>query len=377
MKKKICVVILNRANFARIKTVLIELKKQKNLQVEVILGGSAILEKYGDIENEIKSIGIIPYTKLLCVVDGTSLESMTKTVGVLLIEISTIFSKMKPVGVLTVADRHETIATAIAARYMNISLIHTQGGEVTGSVDNSVRNAISMMADYHFPATSKSKSRLIKMGIDKKKVFNFGCPSLDLISRMKFNRKNLKKIMKYGVGKNIDFSKKYIVVLQHSDTDEYLSSKKQITQTLLAIHNLNLQTIWLWPNVDAGSDIFSKELRKFREKKKLPNLHFIKNLPPEDYANMINYSNCIVGNSSSAIREGSFLGIPAVNIGSRQKNREIANNVKNVNYDHNKIETAIKKQINKKHLSKNYLYGKGNAGRLIAKKINQIFENDK
>ena len=183
--------------------------------------------------------------------------------------------------------------------------------------------------------------------------------------------------MKYGVGKNIDFSKKYIVVLQHSDTDEYLSSKKQITQTLLAIHNLNFQTIWLWPNVDAGSDIFSKELRKFREKKKLPNLHFIKNLPPEDYANMINYSNCIVGNSSSAIREGSFLGIPAVNIGSRQKNREIANNVKNVNYDHNKIETAIKKQINKKHLSKNYLYGKGNAGRLIAKKINQIFENDK
>ena len=175
----------------------------------------------------------------MCVVDGTSLESMTKTVGVLLIEISTIFSKMKPVGVLTVADRHETIATAIAARYMNISLIHTQGGEVTGSVDNSVRNAISMMADYHFPATSKSKSRLIKMGIDKKKVFNFGCPSLDLISRMKFNRKNLKKIMKYGVEKILTFLK----ILWCFNTQILMNVCPQKTNysNLLAIHNLNFQ----------------------------------------------------------------------------------------------------------------------------------------
>ena len=188
-KKTICIVILNRANFARIKSVIIKLKNQKDINLEVIIGGSAIIEKYGDVENEIKSIGIKPYIKLLCVVDGTSLESMTKTVGVLLLEISSVFSKLKPDAVLTIADRHETIATAIAARYMNITLIHTQGGEVTGSVDNSVRNAISMMADYHFPATDKSKKRLIKMGIENKYIYNYGCPSLDILTRINFGKK--------------------------------------------------------------------------------------------------------------------------------------------------------------------------------------------
>ncbi len=371
-KKTICIVILNRANFARIKSVIIKLKNQKDINLEVIIGGSAIIEKYGDVENEIKSIGIKPYIKLLCVVDGTSLESMTKTVGVLLLEISSVFSKLKPDAVLTIADRHETIATAIAARYMNITLIHTQGGEVTGSIDNSVRNAISMMADYHFPATDKSKKRLIKMGIENKYIYNYGCPSLDILTSINFGKKNLNQIMKLGVGDNIDFSKDYIVVLQHSDTDEFSSAKKQITETLLAIKFLKIQTIWLWPNVDAGSDIFSKELRKFREKNKPKYLHFIKNLPPEVYANMIKQSSCMVGNSSSAIREGSFLGIPAVNIGKRQKNREIASNVINVDYDSLKIINAIKKQFNKKNLPKNYLYGKGNSGILISQEIKKI-----
>ena len=371
-KKTICIVILNRANFARIKSVIIKLNNQKDINLEVIIGGSAIIEKYGNVENEIKSLGIKPYIKLLCVVDGTNLESMIKTVGVLLLEISSVFSKLKPDAVLTIADRHETIATAIAARYMNITLIHTQGGEVTGSVDNSVRNAISMMANYHFPATDKSKKRLIKMGIENKYIYNYGCPSLDLLTSINFKKKNLNQIMNLGVGDNIDFSKDYIVVLQHSDTDEFSSAKKQITETLLAIKFLKIQTIWLWPNVDAGSDIFSKELRKFREKNKPKYLHFIKNLPPEDYANMIKQSSCMVGNSSSAIREGSFLGIPAVNIGKRQKNREIASNVINVDYDCLKIIKAIKRQFNKKNLPKNFLYGKGNSGILISQEIKKI-----
>ena len=372
MKKTICIVILSRANFARIKSVLIHLRKFDNLNIQIILGGSAILEKYGDVEKEIKILGYKPYVKLLCVIDGTNLESMTKTVGVLLIEISTVFSKLKPNAVLTIADRHETIATAIASRYMNIPLIHTQGGEITGSVDNSVRDSISMLANYHFPATALSKKRLISMGIDKQKIFNFGCPSLDLLLEINFKKKLLNSIMRIGVGNDINFEKKYLVVLQHPDTDDFASSEKQIKETLFAISQISMQTIWLWPNVDAGSDIFSKELRKFREKQKPNYLHFIKNLPPEIYANLIKHSECLVGNSSSAIREGSFLGVPAVNIGSRQRNRELSDNVISVDYNHLQIKKAILKQMNKKKLKRNFLYGRGNSGHLISKKINDI-----
>ena len=375
MKKKICIVILSRANFARIKSVLIELLKFKKINIEVIIGGSALIDKFGDIEKDVLKIGLRKIYRVECVIEGSSLASMAKTTGVLLTDLTTIFDNIKPNYILTIADRHETLATAIAARYLNIKLIHTQGGEVTGSVDNNVRDAISMLADFHFPSTNKSKNRLIKMGINYSRIFNFGCPSLDLLYYKNKLKKDLSFINNIGVGSNISFQKKkYLVVLQHPDTDMYLKSKEQITNTIKAIYQIKIPTVWLWPNVDAGSNIFSKEIRKFRERYNPNFIQFIKNLEPEDYANLIRNCGCLIGNSSSAIREGSYLGIPAVNIGFRQNMREKAHNIIDVNYNHVEIFNAIKKQFSKRFKSSN-LYGKGNSGLLISRQIIKLIKS--
>ena len=139
--------------------------------------------------------------------------------------------------------------------------------------------------------------------------------------------------------------KDYIVVLQHPVTTEYEDTRKNIKETIKSIQNLNLPTIWLWPNIDAGNDIISKEIRKFREKINPKNILFVKNFSPEDFLKVLMKSKCIVGNSSVAIRECSFLGVPAVNIGSRQNGREHGENVKFCDYNSAQIIRFVKEQI--------------------------------
>ena len=190
---------------------------------------------------------------------------------------------------------------------------------------------------------------------------------------MSLNTKFKNKYSNYGVGElEIDFGKPYIVVLQHPVTTEYKQIKKNINETIKAITKLDYQVIWLWPNVDAGSDIVSKRIRILREKKKPPHIRWQKNYNPEDYLKLIYNSSCLVGNSSSAIREGAFLGIPAVNIGNRQITREQGKNVINVNYDSKKILSAIKRQVKKKKFKKNNLFGDGKAGEKISRILSNI-----
>ena len=191
------------------------------------------------------------------------------------------------------------------------------------------------------------------MGENPKNVYLTGCPSIDLIKNLKLSidRNFIKKYSSLGVGSKIDFQKEYIVILQHPVTTEYKKSLYQINQTIKAVKDLDLQIVWLWPNVDAGSDAISNGLRTFRESKKTGISRFYKNFEPEDYLKLINNSLCLVGNSSSGIREGSFLGIPTVNIGNRQSNREYGKNVISVSHEANKINKAIKKMIKLKDLN--------------------------
>ena len=156
VKKKIAIVIYSRANYARIKSVLIELRKKKKIELQIILGASALLDKYGNLEKIILKDNIKVAAKSYSIIEGNNPITMAKSTGLGIIELSQIFSSLKPDIVLTVADRFETMATAIAASYMNIPLAHTQGGEVTGSIDESVRHAITKLSHIHFPATKKS-----------------------------------------------------------------------------------------------------------------------------------------------------------------------------------------------------------------------------
>ena len=371
MTKKIMVVINNRANYSRIRSVLVELRK-KNITIQLITNSAANLSKYGDLLNIIKKDKFKIHSKIYSVVEGEIPQTMTKSAGLIVLELSALLEKFKPDLVLTIADRFETLPIAIAASYMNIPIAHTQGGEQTGSIDESVRHATTKLSQIHFPSTKKSMENIIKMGEDKKNVYLTGCPSLDLIPNKipKFDKSFFKKY-RY-VGNLTDYKKPYIVILQHPVTTEFKNTSKQIIETINAIKNITKQIVWLWPNVDAGSDAISKKIRTFREENNPKNISFYKNFSPVDFLRLIDNADCFLGNSSSAIREGSYLGVPSVNIGSRQSNREKSKNVIDVDYNAKKILNAVNYQIKHGKYKKDNLYGDRNAGLRIANIIKKI-----
>tara|TARA_B100002052_G_scaffold298713_1_gene333132 strand:- start:11044 stop:12228 length:1185 start_codon:yes stop_codon:yes gene_type:complete len=373
-KRKIAVVIASRANYGRAKSLLQEIKNRKDLELQIIVSASALLRKYGNVSELIKKDGFSVNASIYMVVEGGTLETMVKSTGMAIMELSSLFERLKPDIVVTVADRYETMATAIASSYMNIPLAHTQGGELTGSIDESVRHSITKLAHIHFPATELSKKRLIQMGEDRDKVFNYGCPAIDEISDIDLSMTEdfQQKYATKGIGDSINFLEPYLVVLQHSVTNEYKSAKDQIIETIEAIRKMKMQTVWLWPNVDAGTDEISKELRMLREESLDFPLHFYINFPIHDYARLISNAACFIGNSSSALREGAFLGIPAVNIGSRQDCRERGINIFDVDYDNNQIFNSIKKQIEHGRYESDHRFGSGNAGKMIAAKLSSI-----
>lgn len=364
--KKVAVIVASRANYGRIKSVLLAIKEHPALELQLVVAASALLERFGNAIEVIKSDGFEVTAKAYCIVEGENPTTMAKSTGLAIQELSTIFDNIKPDIVLSVADRFETMATAIAASYMNIPLAHTQGGEVSGNIDEGVRHAITKLAHIHFPATELSKERIIKMGENPEMVFNAGCPSIDVVANQTleitpeiFDRYG-------GTGHPIDLQKPYLLVIQHPVTTEYGSGLFQIEQTLSAVHKTGLQAVWLWPNVDAGSDDVSKGLRVFREKHPDSKIHFYRNFRVEDFNIIMNNAACVIGNSSSPLREGAFLGVPAVNVGTRQRNRERALNIIDATYDEQKIYQAIMSQLAHGKYESNPMFGVGNTGREIA-----------
>ncbi len=367
-KRKICVVITARPSYSRVQSLLSAVKAHPNLELQLVVAGSALLDKYGTAASYIVKDGFDITSRVFNVLEGETLTNMAKTTGLGLLELSTVFDNLKPDVVVTIADRYETIATAIAAAYMNIPLAHIQGGEVTGSIDEKVRHAVTKLADLHFVSTQQACKRVIRMGEEPEKVFMTGCPSVDLASDvLKNNVLDFNPVEKYGgVGATVDLSNGYLVVMQHSVTSEYGQAQRQITETLTAVANLELPTLWFWPNVDAGSDGISKGIRIFREKYKPANLHFFKNVAPKDFLKLLYNSGCLVGNSSVGIRESAFLGVPVVNIGTRQSGRERGKNVADVGHSSKEIERAIRKQLLHGRYPSDHIYGDGMAGRRIA-----------
>jgi UDP-hydrolysing UDP-N-acetyl-D-glucosamine 2-epimerase len=276
---------------------------------------------------------------------------------------------LRPDYVLTVADRYETMATAIAATYSSIPLIHLQGGEVSGNIDDRVRHSITKLADIHFACSEQSKERIIKMGEDEKVVFNFGCPAMD-VAKEADKRLTNEYMAKYqGTGEGIDWNKPYILLNQHPVTTSFGDGFRQISESLKALLNFpNYQKIILWPNIDAGSDDVAKGIRVFREtgKDKGNKFHYFRNFSPEDYVKIIANSSCCVGNSSSFIREGSFLGTPVVLVGDRQYGREMGKNCVISDYDAASISALLQKQLEHGRYESDNIFGHGDAGEKIA-----------
>ena len=367
-KRKVCVVITARPSYSRIRTALFAIQKHPELELQIVSAASMLLDRYGKTVTHVEQDGFKVDARVYMVLEGENLVTSAKTTGLGLMELATTFDNLRPDMVVTIADRYETIATAIAAAYMNIPLVHMQGGEVTGSIDEKVRHAITKLADIHLVTTEKARERVIRMGEEPEHVFITGCPSIDIANEALLNPgEEINPFERYGgVGATVDLSKGYLVVMQHPVTTEYEMGRKQITETLYAIKELGIPTLWFWPNVDAGSDGVSKGIRSFRELEGPTNIHFFKDIPPLDFLRMVNRSRCIIGNSSVAIRECSYLGVPAVNIGSREAGRERGPNVIDVDYDRKDIEAAIQQHIGRPRPARVKLYGDGHAGERIA-----------
>jgi UDP-hydrolysing UDP-N-acetyl-D-glucosamine 2-epimerase len=367
-KRKIAVVITARPSYSRVKTVLQAIDKHPHLQLQLIVAASALLDRYGSAVNFIEKDGFPIAAKVFNVLEGENLTAAAKTTGIGILELSTIFDNLSPDIVVTVADRFETMATAISASYMNIPLAHIQGGEVTGNIDEKVRHAITKLADYHFVASENAKKRVLLLGENPAMVFNTGCPSID-IAEIVAQKKQLdfNPYSKYGgVGSEPNLEEGYLVVMQHPVTNEYQDSRKHIEATLRAIQKLNKPTLWFWPNVDAGADGTSTGIRSFREKYKMDNVHFFKNMEGDDFLTLLNHSLCLIGNSSVGIRECAYLGIPVINIGSRQNRRDRGANVTDVSYNENEIVSAVEIAISSPNRIKSSVYGGGSAGENIA-----------
>jgi UDP-hydrolysing UDP-N-acetyl-D-glucosamine 2-epimerase len=341
-------------------------KDHPDLELQLIVGASALLYRFGDAIEQIQEDGFEPDATLHCILEGDTPAAMAKSTGMGIVDLATLLENLDPDIVLTVADRFETMATAITASYMNIPLAHTQGGEVTGSIDESVRHAITKLAHIHFPATEKAAENVIRMGEDPETVHCTGCPSIDAVANIDLELPEDLLEEYGGVGAEIDPSEPYVVVVQHPVTTEYNEGLEQIQETLTAVTSTDIQVVWLWPNVDAGTDDISKGLRLYREHNENDQIRFYKNFSVEDYGRLIDNAECIIGNSSSAIREGSYFGTPAVNIGTRQHGREKEENVIDVGYDAAEIEGAIRHQLSHGEYEQSTLYGDGNAGERIA-----------
>jgi UDP-hydrolysing UDP-N-acetyl-D-glucosamine 2-epimerase len=367
-KRKITVVVTARPSYSRIKTALQAIQAHPDLELQLVVTASALLNRYGAAVQSMENDGFAIAAKVLTVLEGENLLAQAKTTGLGIIELSSIFQQLQPDAVVTIADRYETMATAIAASYMNIPLVHIQGGEVTGNIDEKVRHAITKLADLHFVSSKKAEERVLRMGELEKQVFLTGCPSIDLAEQVRTQPQlNFDPYEKYsGVGEQPDYSDGYLVVMQHPVTTEHNSSRQHIEETLHAIRDLKIPTFWFWSNVDAGSDGTSKGIRVFREHYELPHLHFFKNMEPHDFLRLLLNAQCLVGNSSVGIRECSYLGVPVVNIGSRQAGRERGKNVVDVGYDKDEIKAAIQQQIKHGRHDTDEIYGDGNAGRQMA-----------
>lgn len=368
MTRKICVVVGSRANYSSIKSAMRAIQQHPDLELQVIASASALLDRYGAVVDLVEADGFPVHERIYMLVEGENPATMAKSTGMGLIELPTVFDRLQPDVVVTVGDRFETMATTLAAAYMNIALAHTMGGEVTGTIDESIRHAATKFAHIHFPACSDAAERIIKLGERPEDVHLVGCPRIDLVAELLERDKNGlgPDLFKEGVGGKFDLNQPFLMLSQHPVTTEYGKGEQQIAESLMAIYQLDMPTIVLWPNADAGSEDVSRGMRKFREHYDDSKIHFFKNLPADAYISLMNRTACLIGNSSSAIREGAFIGTPAVNIGTRQSRRQRGNNVFDVDYNREEISDAITDQLKHGKYDMEPIYGDGHAGERIA-----------
>lgn len=369
-KRRIGVVLVDRANYGRMKPVMRTIAEHPALELKTIVSGSMLLDRFGGPVRLVQQDGFTVDAEIHVEVEGSVPVTMAKSVGFAMIEFASVLNLVKPDILLVIGDRYESLAAAIAAGYMNIPVAHIQGGEVSGSIDESARHAISKFAQFHFPSTARSADYLVRMGERPDTVFNVGCPSGDLARSL--DRTLPADVFKPGVGGQIDPDKPYALVIFHPITTSYETNEGHTDKLLNAMQALGMPTIWLWPNIDAGSDQINRALRRFRERHSDDWLRFIKGFSPEVFLAVLANAALAVGNSSSFVRDASFLGTPIVLVGDRQQSRERGPNVLDVACETDAIRAACTRQLAHGRFPPSELYGDGHSAQRITETLASI-----
>jgi UDP-hydrolysing UDP-N-acetyl-D-glucosamine 2-epimerase len=368
-KRKICVILVDRANYGRMWPVMEAVRNQPSLELQTICTGTMLLERFGAAARIVEEDGFRIDGRIYMELEGSVPTTMAKSLGFAIIELASEFQRLRPDVVLLIGDRYEALAAAMAAAFQNICVAHIQGGEVSGSVDESTRHAITRFAQFHFAATERAAEYLRRMGEDPLCIYQVGCPVGDYIRKL--DGETPEEVFEsMGVGAALNRKEPYFLVIYHPVTTAYGQETIEVDEILGALHEVQHPTIWLWPNIDAGADHISKRLRKYREKFHDNTwLRLIKNLNPEVFQRILKNAACAIGNSSSFIRDSTFSGTPVVLIGDRQRGREVADNVIFANGTKREILEAVVEQKRLGRYEPSTLYGDGAASKRIAEAL--------
>ena len=360
--RKILAILVDRANYGRMKPVLLAIQGDSDLELEVMCTGTMVLPRFGNVVEDVVCDGFPVTSRVYMEVEGSNTTTMSKSIGLGIVQFSTEFERISPDFILLIGDRYEALAAAISAAYMNLPIAHIQGGEVSGSIDESCRHAITKFSHLHFPSTQRAKNYLVRMGETVESVHHVGCPAGDYIMSLP-NDLEFSDIAG-GLGAGIDLQKPYLLVIFHPVTT-HSGIRNEASELLEALHEINMPTIWLWPNVDAGSDRISSAIRSFREKNDPSWLYLIKHLEPEIFQKVLKNTVCAIGNSSSFIRDSTFSGTPVVLAGDRQVGRERGENLIEAEFTQAGLSKAINFQLAHGKYPISNLYGDGNASEKI------------
>ncbi len=334
MKKKISLISDFRGSHSLYIPVLDAISKSTDFEYQYIITGMHLSEKFGRTIEEIKTQGYTITRTFPLSVESTR-ASQVKNIADSIQHLTTIFMKDRPDFILAQGDRGITLAVAIVGNHLRIPVVHMHGGEISRTVDEPVRHAISRFAHIHVAASNNSAERLRKMGEEEFRIQVVGATGVEYIKKLKIKR-DAAILHKY----NLSPDEPFIVVLQHPVSGEEEQAGIQIKKTLHAMASLNLKTLIIYPNSDPGYEEMIKIIEDYGQK--YPRQFLIyKNVPYFDYLHLLKASCCLIGNSSGGIIETPSLGTPTINVGTRQWGRERAQNVIDVDYNEEDIKKAL------------------------------------
>ncbi|XP_019732115.1 bifunctional UDP-N-acetylglucosamine 2-epimerase/N-acetylmannosamine kinase isoform X1 [Hippocampus comes] len=368
---RVCVATCNRADYSKLAPIMFGIKSHPDdFELDVVVLGSHLIDDYGNTFRMIEQDDFDISSKLHTIVRGEDEAAMVESVGLALVKLPDVLQRLRPDLVIIHGDRFDALALATSAALMNIRILHLEGGEVSGTIDDSIRHAISKLAHYHACCTRRAEQHLISMCEDHSRILLAGCPSYDKLLSP-HNSEVYLDIIKSWLGDDVK-DHDYIVALQHPVTTDIQHSIKIYGLMLDALVSFNKKTLILFPNIDAGS----KEMVRVMRKKSIethPNFRAVKHIPFEQFIQLVCHAGCMIGNSSCGVREAGAFGTPVVNLGTRQTGRETGENVLHVRDadSHNKIYHALQLQFGKRYPCSK-IYGDGNAVPRIVKFLQSI-----